>query len=67
MDLVIDKNVPMPSSRSKWSDIIKKMKTGHSVVVPKSSRPAIWKAANNLGVNVVSRSVDQHVVRVWKT
>lgn len=62
----IEKNIPIPS-RSKWGDVVAKMKVGDSVLVTMTEAAALRSQARMCGMQVVARTMQPNQVRVWRT
>lgn len=62
----IEKGIPIPP-RSKWGDVIARMKVGDSVLVTMTEAAALRSQARMCGMRVVARTVKPNSVRVWRT
>ena len=65
----IDSGIPAPALRPRatgLTNVMRQLKVGDSFLVPKSSRSNIGQTAMRCGVKVVTRSVDNDMIRVWR-
>lgn len=64
-EIKIEEAVPIPS-RSKWSDLLGKMKAGDSVVVSRGESIAMNAQARFNQIRITTRQIEPNKVRVWK-
>jgi len=65
-DLVIEKNIPMPTERCSYRNVLYKMKKGDSILIPATHRPRVFGAAWHANIVLTSHKVDNEYIRVWK-
>jgi len=72
MAFMIEKNVPLPSTKDGrgapnkgYKALLQHMKVGDSVVVKRAALASIYTHAKKIGCHVVTRKVDQANRRVW--
>ena len=64
---VIEKGVPIPATRMNGPSIVlRQMKVKDSVVLPLAQRKAAITAAGRLGMKVVTRTIDEETIRLWR-
>jgi len=63
-EIKIEKNIPLPEPRSKWKDLLLKMKVGDSFLTVDSNRSNISATAKKMGFKVVSRMA-RSKIRIW--
>lgn len=68
-NIKIESNVPIPSGGRKGHtiELLKKLKVGDSFVVPKIYRANISNIATQIKMKVATRSVNNEMVRIWRT
>tara|TARA_Y100000114_G_scaffold129591_1_gene127073 strand:- start:49 stop:285 length:237 start_codon:yes stop_codon:yes gene_type:complete len=68
-EVVIEKNVPMPTSRycSKWAKIIDDMEVGDSIVLPDRRTSSLFcQHGYRRGMKFTVRKQDNNDLRIWR-
>ena len=62
----IEKDIPIPTIRSKWKGVFNKMEDGDSIVLNKRSKHSCLSNAYVQKIKMVSRKINKDQWRVWR-
>lgn len=70
-EIKIEKGVKIPNKRyhygrGKWQSVVKKMKVNDSFIVRKDLQSAVWRAGQSVGINILTRTLDDNTIRIWR-
>ena len=66
----IEKNVPIPTRQGRRTGVFKQtlaqLKVGESTLAPADKKAGITGLSRTLGFKFVTRTIDEHTIRVWR-
>jgi len=72
MSIQIESGIPIPGKRA-WgrqssgiADVLKLMKVGESIVIPKEKRNGTQSVARTYGIKIVTRITEDDKIRIWR-
>jgi hypothetical protein len=64
----IEHGIPVPfGGKDKIATMLKLMKVGDSFIYPARNRTAVWVAAFRLNMKIVTRTVGNGMIRIWRS